>query len=95
MTSETYVRISEIYHQLLQNDTDPVVQNFKKYSGVYWHLPAQLSQEAWQTVNDCFCFFHDFSMAMLAAAIEDTIPLAEQTCSADEQDAGGVGLCPT
>ena len=40
MTSETYVRISEIYHQLLQNDTDPVVQNFKKYSGVYWHLPA-------------------------------------------------------
>lgn len=95
MTSETYIRISEIYHQLMQNDTDPVVQNFKKYSGVYWHLPAQLSQEAWQTVNDCFCFFHDFSMAMLAAAIEGATPLAEQTCSAVEQEVGGPRPSPT
>ena len=71
MTEETYLRICELHHDLMDSGCD-LAQNFQKHTGLYWELQGELPQEKWQTVNACFINFHKFYMAVLALALNDT-----------------------
>ena len=71
MTDATYEKICQLHQQLIGSDLS-VVTEFEKYSDIYWKLRSELPQEQWQTVNTCFCAFHEFYMTMLARALDDT-----------------------
>ena len=71
MTEETYNHICQLHHMLMDENSS-LSNNFKSHCEKYWKLQRELTDKQWQTVNDCFCSFHKFYMAVLACALEDT-----------------------
>lgn len=71
MKEETYEYICQLHHTLLEEES-VLSQNFQKHSELYWKLSGKLPQEQWQIVNNCFCSFHKFYMAVLTLALNDT-----------------------
>ena len=71
MTGKTYEQIAQLYHTLVDSESD-LSKDFQFHAELYWKLESQLPKEQWQIVNNCFCCFQRFYMALLALALHDT-----------------------